>query len=142
MKTFAYSASKQFLVSVTVAFTITTFISVLLCEQIFSCLGAGGGADSRVFCWGELDSAIVQYGRDLGHVVLVETGPPIELRLLSPAIVLDRIHLTGLRSVVEARTDGINVRVGHSREAMAFSRIDHVWQLDQCAIPELVGVIA
>ena len=33
------------------------------------------------------------------------------------------------------------MRVPHSRQAVALSRVDHVWQLDQSSISEFIGVI-
>ena len=51
----------------------------------------------------------------------------VELRLLSPAIVLYRIDLAGLRSVVQSRSNCVNEGVANSSETVALSGVDHVW---------------
>ena len=66
----------------------------------------------------------------------------IELRLLSPAIVLDRVHFASLGGVVEPGPNRVNEGVAHGSQTVPLSGVDHVRQLDEGPIPELVSVVA
>ncbi len=55
-----------------------------------------------------------------------EVSVPVELWLLSPAVVLDAVDLTGLGRVVEARSNCIDEAVAYSSQTVPFSGVHHV----------------
>lgn len=70
-----------------------------------------------------------------------QVAVPVQLWLLAPAVVLDRVDLASLRGVVQSRAYGVDQLVADGSKAMALTRVDHVRQLDERAVPELVGMI-
>jgi hypothetical protein len=60
---------------------------------------------------------------------------PVKFRLFTPRVTGDWVNLTSFRCIVQAWSDSVDEVRSYGSEAVALSRVEHIWQLDQRSIP-------